>query len=98
MKYIRRQLRPMGLGVALALLGACQTTPVVETPETPQYEPLVYGSEKPLVCTTEFPAEDKLADRPNLQVMWENYLYDRPEGIWGEIGGFVEINGNLRRQ
>ena len=27
--------------------------------------------------------------------MWENYLYDRPAGIWGEIGGMVEVNGNL---
>jgi len=40
-------------------------------------------------------AQGKLTGRPNLQVMWENYLYDRPQGIWGEIGGLVEVNGNL---
>jgi hypothetical protein len=37
----------------------------------------------------------KLSTRPNLQLMWENYLYPRPEGIWGEIGGMVEKNGTL---
>ena len=87
-------------GLCGLIMTACQTTPKpVDTPdnsdEPPKYEPLVYGTQKPLVCTTAFPAEDNTADRPNLQVMWENYLYDRPEGIWGEIGGFVEINGNL---
>ena len=100
--YIKTAL----VSFAVGLLSACQTVPektpiaepVVEAAaetETPQYEPLVYGTQKPLVCTTEFPDEGKLFGRPNLQVMWENYLYDRPEGIWGEIGGFVEINGNL---
>jgi len=69
--------------------------PAADVPDVPKYEALVYGAQKPLVCTTEFPAENQLVDRPNLQVMWENYLYDRPEGIWGEIGGFVEKNGNL---
>jgi len=63
--------------------------------ETPKYETLVYGAEKPLVCTKPFLNEGELAKRPNLQVMWENYLYDRPAGIWGEIGGMVEVNGNL---
>jgi hypothetical protein len=58
-------------------------------------EKLVYGAEKPLVCTEPVLAKGKLKDRPNLQVMWENYLYDRPEGIWGEVGGMVEVNGNL---
>ena len=92
-----------GFAIALmsaALLIGCQTTttpqaPVAEVAAPAKYETLVYGAQKPLVCSTEFPAEDKLAGRPNLQVMWENYLYDRPEGIWGEIGGYVEINGNL---
>ena len=96
-----------GLKFALlsaALLIGCQTPPTAPTAPTistttvsepTKYETLVYGAEKPLVCSTEFPADGKLAERPNLQVMWENYLYDRPEGIWGEIGGFVEINGNL---
>ncbi|PHR92301.1 MAG: hypothetical protein COA69_07930 [Robiginitomaculum sp.] len=90
-------------GTAL-LLGACATTTVkpatvVETTEPkvekPKYKTLVYGEEKPLVCTTSFAAEGDLKDRPNMQVMWENYLYDRPAGIWGEIGGLVEVNGNL---
>lgn len=58
-------------------------------------EKLVYGAKKPLVCTEPTLAEGKLKKRPNLQVMWENYLYDRPEGIWGEIGGMVEVNGTL---
>ena len=71
--------------------------PEAETvePETPKYTPLVYGAQKPLVCDRPFLAEGELADRPNMQIMWENYLYDRPEGIWGEIGGMVEVNGNL---
>jgi len=63
--------------------------------ESKGYEPLVYGAPKPLVCGQEYPAEGKFAKRPNLQVMWENYLYDRPEGIWSEIGGYVEKNGTL---
>lgn len=68
--------------------------PSVETDDK-KYEPLIYGAQKPLVCGEKFLAKGKMADRPNLQIMWENYLYDRPEGIWGEIGGYVEINGNL---
>ena len=96
-------------GFGAFIMSACQTTPesitvpdepVTVASESPKYEPLVYGSEKPLVCTREFREPNLLvkkttAPRPNLQVMWENYLYDRPEGIWGEIGGFVEKNGNL---
>jgi len=66
-----------------------------ETTQVTKYEPLVYGAEKPLVCTKPFEAIGALKNRPNLQLMWENYLYDRPEGIWGEIGGMVEVNGNL---
>jgi len=27
--------------------------------------------------------------------MWDIYLYDRPAGIQSEIGGMVEVNGNL---
>lgn len=95
------------MGGAVILLSACATTPksepiveteaepVVETVETPKYKQLVYGEEKTLVCTDPVLAEGKLSDRPNMQVMWENYLYDRPAGIWGEIGGLVEVNGNL---
>ena len=59
------------------------------------YETLVYGETKELVCKPPILAEGKLKTRPNIQVMWENYLYDRPEGIWGEVGGMVEVNGNL---
>lgn len=91
------------------LMSACATTPnselvveveaeaepVVEVVESPKYKQLVYGEEKPLVCTDPILAEGKLSDRPNMQVMWENYLYDRPAGIWSEIGGLVEVNGNL---
>ncbi len=91
--------------IALSFVSACTTTPTTKTditaapeatvPETPKYEKLVYGAEKPLMCNIPYPAEGKLKNRPNLQVMWENYLYDRPAGIWGEIGGLVEVNGNL---
>ncbi|MGJ8562673.1 MAG: T6SS effector amidase Tae4 family protein [Alphaproteobacteria bacterium] len=93
-------LKLMLLGSAL-ILTACATQKnksdmKVATIDAPtKYKKLVYGAEMPLVCTTPFPAEGKLKDRPNLQLMWENYLYDRPEGIWGEIGGLVEVNGNL---
>jgi len=65
------------------LLSACATTKPIEetaeetaetkTGELTKYEPLVYGAEKPLICTTPFEAEGALKDRPNLQVMWENY-------------------------
>ena len=64
-------------------------------PEKPKYKKLIYGAEMPLVCGKTITAEGKLKTRPNMQVMWENYLYDRPEGIWGEIGGLVEVNGTL---
>lgn len=81
-------------------LAACETTPKTDIDQatvttTSKYKKLVYGEEKPLICSKPYPAAEKLQDRPNLQVMWENYLYDRPEGIWGEIGGLVEVNGNL---
>lgn len=90
--------------LSLALTGCVsvpKTTP--EPTEQPQpaeptsteYKPLIYGAQMPLVCTAPIAAEGDLKDRPNLQIMWENYLYDRPEGIWSEIGGMVEVNGNL---
>lgn len=109
MKY-HNIIRHMIWGGSLMGLIACQTLPAPDktaqgpaplsegeavTPQTPQYEKLVYGAEKPLVCSDVFPAEGRFQRRPNLQLMWENYLYDRPEGIWGEIGGRVEVNGNL---
>jgi len=59
------------------------------------YPPLIYGEPKPLVCSREYPAENLLEARPNLQIMWEYYLYDKPEGVWSEVGGVVEINGTL---
>lgn len=85
-------------------LGACATTstdkvktsnPVNAERVQQTYKRLVYGEPKPLVCGYEQLAKGKLTERPNAQVMWEHYLYDRPEGIWSEIGGYVEINGNL---
>jgi len=60
-----------------------------------KYENIEYGQALPSVCSDTVAIDGRLAPRPNLQVMWENYLYDRPDGIWGEIGGLVEVNGNL---
>lgn len=89
------------------LLSACATTKTAVktdlapektesvTQSTGQYKTLVYGETKPLVCSDTFAAIGELTGRPNLQVMWENYLYDKPAGIWSEIGGLVEVNGNL---
>lgn len=93
------KILPAILGMSVLALAACETTPKKEATETvaapTKYKKLVYGAEKPLVCSRPYLAEGKLENRPNMQVMWENYLYDRPEGIWGEIGGLVEVNGNL---
>ncbi len=99
------------MGAGAVLLSACETVPksevkadpvsetatteITEVTEIPKYEELVYGQEKALMCTDPVLAEGRLKDRPNMQVMWENYLHDRPAGIWGEIGGMVEVNGNL---
>lgn len=93
----------IGLSTVALLLSACATTDGKDAKQTSvaqdetrtKYKALVYGEPKPLVCSKPFPAKGELSDRPNLQLMWENYLYDRPEGIWGEIGGLVEVNGNL---
>ena len=71
-----------------------ETVPAVD-PIREKYETIEYGQALGFVCTDPVAAEGRLATRPNLQVMWENYLYDRPDGIWGEIGGMVEVNGNL---
>ncbi|MGB0906791.1 MAG: T6SS effector amidase Tae4 family protein [Maricaulaceae bacterium] len=81
----------------LVALTACASTSKdkSQTAQAQKYQTLVYGAEKPLVCSTPVAKDGKLANRPNMQIMWENYLYDRPEGIWGEIGGMVEVNGNL---
>ena len=97
------------MGASILVLSACATPTKsnlvpeveaeaeteVEVVERPKYKKLVYGEEKSLICTDPVLAQGKLSGRPNLQVMWENYLYDRPQGIWGEIGGLVEVNGNL---
>ena len=95
------------LPVMALLITGCASTPKTvddnaatevsetETAKLTKYEPLVYGAEMPLVCSKPYPQEGMLKNKPNMQVMWENYLYDRPEGIWGEIGGMVEVNGNL---
>lgn len=90
---------------AITFMGACATTlpkddaklatAEISVTEAPKYEKLVYGAKKSLVCNIPYPATSVLKNKPNLQVMWENYLYDRPAGIWGEIGGLVEVNGNL---
>jgi hypothetical protein len=71
-----------------------QAGPLTQLP-APQYEPLIYGKPKPLVCTRPYMPKGQLSTRPNLQLMWENYLYPRPEGIWSEVGGMVEKNGTL---
>ncbi len=95
------KLMPLFLGASALILAACASTSsdkenVMAANAAPtKYKTLVYGEEKPLMCSKPYAAEGKLKNRPNLQVMWENYLYDRPEGIWGEIGGLVEVNGNL---
>ena len=91
------------LSLCALSLAACATTQktakstqtTTAAPEKPVYEKLVYGAEMPLVCSKPVLVEGDMVGRPNLQVMWENYLYDRPEGIWSEIGGMVEVNGNL---
>jgi len=61
----------------------------------PKYDPLIFGKERLLVCSKPFPATGRMSGRPNIQLMWEHYLYPRPEGIWSEIGGNVERNGTL---
>ena len=76
-------------------VAAKQTAAANQAAIKERYDVIEYGQALSMVCTNPVAAEGNLADRPNLQVMWENYLYDRPEGIWGEIGGLVEVNGNL---
>lgn len=56
---------------------------------------LQYGQAVPLVCETPIEANGASPRRPNLQTMWENFLHAKPEGVWREIGGMVEVNGNL---
>lgn len=100
MKYRFIALSALAFGLSACATTGTSThqntasTPTVTT-AAPKYKKLVYGEEKPLVCGHETLATGAMRNRPNAQVMWEHYLYDRPEGIWGEIGGYVEINGNL---
>ena len=86
---------PVATDVIDAVAVKSMTPEQNRTAITEKYQMIEYGQELPFVCTNVYPAEGNLEGRPNLQVMWENYLYDRPEGIWGEIGGMVEVNGNL---
>ena len=65
------------------------------TNEREIFPPLIYGAPKPLVCSKETFPKEKLKNRPNLQLMWEHYLYEGPQGVWAEVGGAVEINGCL---
>lgn len=74
------------------------TTPERTKPIQKAYSPLIYGAPKPLVCSSEILAEKALRTRPNLQLMWENYLYDSPKGVWAEVGGAVEVNGCLAEE
>lgn len=67
--------------------------PIELSPKT--YPKLIYGAPKPLVCSREYVAKGPLVERPNLQVMWEHYLYERPERVWEEVGGAVHYNGCL---
>ncbi len=60
-----------------------------------KYPPLIYGQPKPLVCGRPYLPVGGLSNRPNLQLMWEHYLYESPRGVWAEVGGTVEVNGCL---
>jgi len=66
-----------------------------QSPKTITYPTLTYGDPLPFVCHEPIQADDALSERPNLQIMWENYIHDRPGGVWGEVGGLVEYNGLL---
>lgn len=91
--------QPIGASVNIDAVGVFEPVKQAGMTYTPAptqtYKKLEYGAHKALVCKDPVLAKGKLKKRPNLQVMWENYLYPRPEGIWSEIGGYVEINGNL---
>lgn len=77
---------------------AANTSPVRPMLEPRIYAPLIYGAPKPLICSREVLADKDLRTRPNLQLMWEHYIYDSPKGVWAEIGGAVGINGHLSEQ
>ena len=74
-----------------------ESRPIVQVSpqQVVKYPPLIFGAPKPLVCSREYLAEGKLQNRPNLQLMWEHDLYERPERVWAEVGGAVEYNGCL---
>ncbi len=89
-----------------SMLGACATSPlnkaepasgtaVLVTAKPSKPKPFIAGQAQPLVCKTPVAKKGSLKDRPNLQIMWENFLHDKPEGVWRTIGGKVEVNGNL---
>jgi len=97
------------LSVMGLLLSACATTSkvgsqastnaetVVETQPTEIETVKVHepGDHLAIVCVTPVPAEGDLADRPNMHVMWENYLPWPPDVVFNHIGGKVAVNGNL---
>ena len=60
-----------------------------------EFIPVIYGAPQPLTCSTAIPPSEKLENRPNLQLMWENYIDDVPPVVWSVVGGAVEINGCL---
>ena len=90
------------LGASTLILSACATAP-----KTPDVQPTTQtqsgkavgtdkyalGAEQPFVCSSTILAKGKLADRPNLQVMWENYIHKKPEGVWKTIGGAAMVKG-----
>lgn len=88
------------LGIAL-IMSACASVPkttatqVVETAQATNMQTRILGAPLPLVCQHDVAAEGALQKRPNTQIMWENFIHDKPEGVWREIGGLVEVNGNL---
>ena len=79
-------------------------SPVAETPAQPQspaqarstiLKGFIPGPEQALACDQIYPGVDKLAGRPNFQVMWENYINDEPLNVFNYLGGEVAVNGNL---
>lgn len=81
----------------LPAIATATITPPLNIPnnEPVTYPTLVYGEPLPFICKQPVYPEGKLSNRPNLQLMWENFIHDRPLGVWHEIGGLVEYNGEL---
>lgn len=81
--------------LSISACASTKTKPVSEVPAVAVKEKRAYGDALPLVCEASIAAEGKLQERPNLQIMWENFLHEKPDGVWKEIGGMVAVNGNL---